>query len=255
MNPLLFLQRKKSVPAVPYSAIASTYDDLMSHVDYRSWAGYLEKLIARFGNSGCRIVDGCCGTGKMMFELSRKGYAVCGFDLSLEMIRQTGQNGVFSLWQGDLKKLSLKPNWDVFLCLYDSVQYLSVSELDSVFNEVSRCLVSEGLFIFDIVTERHVLKYWANYTETVHFKNREILRQSWYDRPKKMLHTLFDVTEDEGRAVYQECHRQSVFSLSEIEDCIRRSRFALVGMFEDFGFQSGGKTSDRIHFVLRRESI
>jgi ubiquinone/menaquinone biosynthesis C-methylase UbiE len=255
MNPLSFLQKKKSAPVIPYSAIAFAYDDLMCHVNYRSWAGYLDKLIARFGNGGRRIVDGCCGTGKMMVELSRKEYAVCGFDLSLEMLHQAGRNGLFSLWQGDLKNLSLKPNWDVFLCLYDSIQYLSVSELDSVFNQVSRCLLPEGVFIFDIVTEHHVLKYWANYTESMHFRDQEILRQSWYNRPKKMLHTVFEVTEDKGRAGYQEHHRQSVFTLSEIEDCIRQSRFELVGMFEDFGFQPGEKTSDRIHFVLRKESF
>ncbi len=255
MNPLSFLQKKKSVPVIPYSTIASGYDDLMSHVDYGSWAGYLNRLIKRFGKGGRNIVDGCCGTAKMMVELSRKGYAVSGFDLSMEMLHQAGRNGVFSFWQGDLKKLSLKPNWDVFLCLYDSVQYLSISELDSVFNEVSRCLVSGGLFIFDIVTEHHVLKYWADYTETVHFGSQEILRQSWYDRSKKMLHTIFDVTEDGDSAVYQEHHRQSVFPLSEIEDCIRRSSFAFLGLFEDFGFQPGKETSDRVHFVLRKESI
>lgn len=253
MNPLSFLQRKKTAPVIPYSAIASGYDDLMSHVDYGSWADYLDRLIKRFGKRSRNIVDGCCGTGKMVVELSRKGYEVFGFDLSLEMLHQAGRNSAFFFWQGDLKKLSLKPNWDVFLCLYDSVQYLSVSEIDSVLNEVNRCLVLGGLFIFDIVTEHHVLKYWADYTETMHFRNHEILRQSWYDRPKKILHTVFDVTKD--GAVYQEHHRQSVFSLSEIEDCIRQSKFVLLGMFEDFDFQSGKKTSDRIHFVLRKGSI
>ena len=255
MNRLSFLQKKRSAPAVPYSAIASGYDDLMSHVDYRSWAGYLDKLIKRFGKGGRRIVDGCCGTGKIMLELSRKGYAVSGFDLSSEMIRQAGGNGEFTLWRGDIKNLSLKPDWDVFLCLYDSFQYLSVTELDSVFDEVSRCLTPEGLFIFDIVTEHHVLKYWADYTEVMHSRNQEILRQSWYDKPKKILHTVFEVTESGDRAVYQEHHQQSVFSLSEIEECIRRSEFVLLGTFEDFSFQPGRSMSDRIHFVLRKGSF
>ena len=255
MNPLSFLHKRKSIPVVPYSIIASGYDDLMSHVDYRLWAGYLDNLIKRFGKGGRGIVDGCCGTGKMIFELSKKGYMVCGFDLSSEMIHRAGGNGEFLLWQGNLKNLSLKPDWDVFLCLYDSIQYLSIMELDSVFNEVSRCLNPEGLFIFDIVTEHHILKYWADYTEVMHFQNQEILRQSWYDKSKKILHTVFEVTGNRDCTVYQEHHRQSVFSLSEIEDCIRRSRFSLLGMFGDFDFQPGERTSDRIHFVLRKESF
>ncbi len=255
MNPLSFLKKKKSAPVVPYSAIASGYDDLMSHVDYRSWAGYLEKLFKRFGKGGRRIVDGCCGTGKMMVELSRKGYAVCGFDISSEMIRNAGKNGEFSLWQGDLKYLSLRPDWDVFLCLYDSIQYLSVKELDSVLSEVSRCLKPEGLFIFDIVTEHHVLKYWADFTEVMYSRNQEILRQSWYDKPKKILHTVFEVTESVDHTVYQEHHQQSVFSLSEIEERVQQSEFSLLDVFEDFSFQPGKNTSDRIHFVLRKESF
>jgi SAM-dependent methyltransferase len=255
MNPLSFLPKKKSTPVIPYSAIASGYDDLMSHVDYRSWAGYLDKLIKCFGKAGNRIVDSCCGTGKLMFELSQKGYAVCGFDLSSEMIRQSGGNGEFLLWQGDLKNLSLKPGWDVFLCLYDSVQYLSSTDLDSVFNEVIQCLTPDGLFIFDIVTEHHVLKYWADYAEVMHFRNQEIMRRSWYDKTKKILHTVFEVTESGDHTVCQEHHQQSIFTLSEIEECVQRSGFIHMGKFEDFSFQPGQNRSDRIHFVLRKESF
>ena len=151
-----------------------------------------------------------------------------------------------------MRNLSLKCNWDAFLCLYDSIQYISKTEIDRILSEVSQCLFPKGLFIFDMVTEFHVLKYWSDFTEIKDFGEKEILRQSWYNKKKKIQHTVFTVTDRKDQTVYREHHKQHIYVLADIEEKINQSNFVLLGMFQDFSFKPGQNRSDRIHFVLRK---
>lgn len=241
--------------ASPYSVIAPHYDQLMDHVNYASWADFIVRILNRFGNRNHRIVDGGCGTGKMVQELAKKGYRVCGFDLSLEMIRHAGGKGKLLLWKGDIKNLSLKCNWNVFLCLYDSIQYAPKTEIDTILTEVSRCLMPAGLFIFDVVTEYHVLKYWADFTETRRFRGKTVIRQSWYDKIRQIQYTEFTVTDKKNRTVYREHHKQHIYDLADMEKRIHRSDFDLLEILQDFSFKPAQNRSDRIHFVLRKEHV
>jgi SAM-dependent methyltransferase len=237
----------------PYSRLAPLYDRVMDHVDYDGWADYIVSLFATYKREPRRIVDGGCGTGTMALALERRGYDVVGFDRSEEMIRIARSKVSVPFWQGDLKAIGLSGTWDAFLCLYDTLQYLESTSLDAVCSEVWSVLADAGLFVFDVVTEAHVLRYWADYTERDRGNGWEIMRKSWYDRRKRCQHTEFHIVLSATQKDFRESHQQRIYALDDLEHIVRGNGFKLLGRLDGFTTQPADETSDRVHFVLQKE--
>jgi len=245
-------RRVEEVP--PYTRLAAVYDRMMDHVDYGEWAGYIEKLFNEFGRGIHRVVDGGCGTGSLVLALEKRGCWVAGFDFSLEMIRMACRKSRIPFWRGDLRTISLSGGWDAFLCLYDTIQYLTTEEIRLMFSGVGSVLAEGGLFIWDAVTENHVLKYWTHYTEKDRGNGWETMRRSWYDRRVRCQHTEFELFSLSDRKVYREHHLQRIYRLEEMERIAEESGLKLVGRFRGFTLNPGDEESDRVHFVLRKEA-
>ena len=70
-----------------YSAISECYDALNSHIDYESYASFLNREIRAGGVSdGSIVLDLACGTGNITLPLLKCGYDMIGVDLSGEML-------------------------------------------------------------------------------------------------------------------------------------------------------------------------
>ena len=246
---------RRVVDGPVYGRLAAVYDRVMDHVDYEAWADYLVQLFDAYGRNIRRVVDGGCGTGSMVCALEKRGYRVAGFDQSWEMIRRAREKTRAPLWQGDVRDISVRRKWDAFLCLYDTMQYLTLEEMGGVFVDVRDILVGGGLVVFDVVTEEHVLRYWSDYVESVASDGWEVVRRSWYERRKRWQHTEFEMVSLVEKRVYREHHRQRVYRLDELERVTKRSGLELVGRFRDFTLKPADETSDRVHFVLRRGSL
>ncbi|RMG69283.1 MAG: class I SAM-dependent methyltransferase, partial [Calditrichaeota bacterium] len=74
------------IRVAPYSVLADIYDRMMAHVNYKRWAFYLEAIFRREGIRAGNLLDIGCGTGKLVWELHRRGWSVAGCDPSPEMI-------------------------------------------------------------------------------------------------------------------------------------------------------------------------
>lgn len=236
-----------------YSHFARVYDRVMNHVDYDQWANFISRIFDLFGNGGRRIVDGGCGTATLMLFLRKKGFSVAGFDLSYDMVREARKKGGVKLWQGDLREISLRGGWDGFICIYDSIQYLNITEIKNLFNEVKKILARGGLFVFDVVTHNHVMKYWFNYSEQTETESGDVFRRSWYEVHKRILHTEVEIYSNEEKKIYCEHHIQYIYPLVTFEEAAEESGMRLVGMFDGISLRSGNENSDRVHFVFCRE--
>ena len=220
------LHRAEETP--PYTYLACVYDRLMDHVDYAAWAEYIGVLFDHFGRNVRRVVDGGCGTGSMTRALMKKGYRVAGFDRSFDMIQRARPKMRIPFWQGDLRAIALSEEWDAVLCLYDTIQYLTPEGVECMLSDAMGILVDGGLVVFDAVTERHVLKYWACYTERDRAEGWEFLRRSWYDGKRRLQHTEFALSSARTGKVFKEHHIQKVYRLEELERIVEESGFSLI---------------------------
>ncbi|MBI4531964.1 MAG: methyltransferase domain-containing protein [Candidatus Latescibacteria bacterium] len=255
-----FLKRLKKIHVEPYSRIAEIYDAVMRHVNYPQWADYIESLFRRHAPVvPVNLLDVACGTGTLACELTLRGYSVVGVDASETMIQQArvkavrqGVNGHFTrLRMTDLGDLG---QFDAILCLYDSINYLCVPEdVEATLLNIYRLLRSDGLFIFDICTERNSLLYFRDWTERERTDRAEYVRHSSYDPKTRTQTNRFDIHFTGEEATIVETHRQRIYAEKELRRFIARTSFTVVAAYDGFSFNPASEeTSDRIHFVLQK---
>jgi SAM-dependent methyltransferase len=238
----------------PYDELANIYDNVMHHVHYRRWAGYLERLFSYHNAPLVNLIDLSCGTGKHLRSLKKKGRNIYGSDLSLSMLRVAKNR--YSLKKtpficADFSAVPFKNDFfDVVLILYDSINYvIDDNLLHKLFGQVKNLLKDDGLFIFDVVTPFACEEFFLNYTEADSFKGVETNRHSWYRSDQQMQYNEFIIKRNGN--VYTELHQQKIRKNSEWEEIIRKNNFELIHAFNNFTFVEATPYSERVHFVCQ----
>ena len=247
--------------SAPYETLANIYDHVMQHVNYRSWAMYIKSIHSRYDTKPASVVDLACGTGNLTFELERLGYDVVGIDKSPAMIATAREKGIAnesgsSFHVADLCKLTDidgLEEFDTAVCAYDSFNYLlTTADALRACEQVFRILVPNGLFIFDVCTERNSLRYFDDVRDSGEGPGFSYKRHSYYDRKRNLQYNHFSIELDSGPGVHEETHTQHIYSWSDLQLILEACPFELLGAFSGFTFNKGSARSDRVHFVLRR---
>jgi SAM-dependent methyltransferase len=108
-----------------------------------------------------RILDLCCGQGRHLLDLTRRGFDVVGVDLSERMLSKcraaaSGQGLQPRLIQADMRELPFDSEFDAVISMWDSFGYLeSVAEDQKALDAVSRALKPGGKLLLDYLHHRN----------------------------------------------------------------------------------------------------
>jgi ubiquinone/menaquinone biosynthesis C-methylase UbiE len=108
-----------------FAGTACYYDLIYWFKDYETEAGRLQELIHREHPAAETLLDVACGTGEHARFLSR-AYRVDGVDIEPEFVRIAGAkipSGSFRV--ADMSDFDLGARYDVLLCLFSSIGYLT----------------------------------------------------------------------------------------------------------------------------------
>lgn len=134
----------------PYKNIAEDYDKLIGP---REEVKFLLKLVKKSCPRARSILELGCGTGTLLKNFATT-HAVSGLDYSSPMLKKARRvipGGKF--YQGDMTTFHIGRNFDLILCLFNSLNHLqSYAEWIKTFKQVRGHLAANGTFIFDINT-------------------------------------------------------------------------------------------------------
>ena len=105
---------------------------------------------------GARVMDLCCGMGRHLIELTRRGYDVVGVDLSEFMLAKLGEyaakEGIQpTLVRSDMREIDFNSEFDAVINMATAFGYLeSDEENEKVIHAVSRALKPGGRFLIDV---------------------------------------------------------------------------------------------------------
>jgi ubiquinone/menaquinone biosynthesis C-methylase UbiE len=139
-----------------YDAFAWLYNLEWAHFGNNIFPG-LKIIAGKKLPDGAKILDLCCGTGQLARVLTEKGYSVTGIDGSEEMLRYARENAPEAEFiVSDARAFQLPPEYNAVLSTFDALNHvMTIEELGKVFKNVNKCLVSGGVFIFDMTTKYH----------------------------------------------------------------------------------------------------
>lgn len=138
-----------------YESLADCYDRLTEDVDYRQFADRYEQAFSADGGEFHLLLDLCCGTGSLSFEMSGRGYEIIGVDASERMLmharEKCGALPVPPLFlQQDAAELDLYGTVDAAFCSLEGINYLSPDTLDRLLQRLFLFIRPGGLFLFDL---------------------------------------------------------------------------------------------------------
>lgn len=250
---------EKVIAVKPYEALASIYDQVMIHVNYKYWAQYIQALLEKYAGGAHWIVDLSCGTGSCCAFLHQLGYKITGMDASPSMIRQARRKNyppavAESLFCGDMMRPYLHRRPPVMISLYDSMNYL----LDDrhwqwCLTNVYDSLEDGGLFIFDVSTIYNSQHDFCAYHEEQSVAGGWYSRHSTFNRENQLQRNNFRIKlAGQTKVIYEEMHVQVIRSLSNVIDFINASPLELVAAFKDFSFEPFTERCERVHFITAK---
>lgn len=239
----------------PYEALAAVYDEWTAASEHERWARFADHRFRRDGAH--RVLDVCCGSGRMTAALQRLGYTVEGIDGSAAMLERAAArvSPGTPLHHMVLPGPPLAPgDFDAAVCCFDSVNYFVDEGLPGLLSFVAGSLRPGASFVFDVNTPHKLRDVFANshYGDDVgEFAYVWRNRMDPQRRLVRFLITLFTRAGD-CFARAEEEHVQQWFSNDELHGAATASGFEVVEVVDDYGEAAPGPTSLRQTWVLRR---
>lgn len=203
------------------------------------------------------VLDLCCGGGRHLRPLREQSVDAYGVDLSAPLLEEARRRaagvdrGRFA--RADMRALPFGPCFGAVLSFFTSFGYFeNESENDRVLAEVSRVLVSGGIFMLDLMDRETTVRDLI--PESQRQEGDQFLRERrWITPDGRRVEKESRLSSDSDRAVSFESVR--LFGFEEIQ-----TRFAEAGLeiLEAWGSFSGepyrsGK-NPRMILVARKES-
>jgi 2-polyprenyl-3-methyl-5-hydroxy-6-metoxy-1,4-benzoquinol methylase len=111
-------------------------------------------------NKDIEILDLGCGPGLYASRLAKRGYSVTGIDYSKRSINyaqeQTEENklDINYIYQ-DYLTMEFEAEFDVIMLIYCDLGALTNEERDELLEKIYRALKPDGIFIFDVFTDKN----------------------------------------------------------------------------------------------------
>jgi SAM-dependent methyltransferase len=141
-----------------YEKFGRFYDAVMG--DRAESAAFIHRLIQNQKPGAKTLLELACGTGSVLRHLA-KHYEVSGLDISPEMLSVARKKlPEARFYQASMAPFELGEKFDVIICVFDSINHiLSFADWRRVFRSAARHLTDDGLFLFDINTERKLQRH------------------------------------------------------------------------------------------------
>lgn len=270
----------------PYQAFARIFDEIMQEVPYVEWVDVALERAAWAGvdvEGKLTILDACCGTGNVSWELARRGHTVTGTDLSEAMLtqartKQANHDGVQAprFVQADVRRPQPEGPYDLVTCLFDSLNYLPTeADLGAAFRAIAQALRPGGLFCFDVNSPARLR---AIPDETVTFEGQDysLIWQNRYlsrERCWEIRLTGFVLDTSETTAPpdisavaegppesvtpqvfrrFDEVHREYGYSMRQIANCLTLAGLDSLAVWEGYSGERATRTSDRYFYLVRK---
>jgi SAM-dependent methyltransferase len=221
------------------------YDLLYEDKKYEEECDYLEHLFERFSpHKVVSIRDVACGTGRHAIPLAERGYYVHASDISSYMVevararlRRAAKAERVHLATGDMRHIAGGKKFDVALCMFASLGYLSrTGDILDALGSIRRSLKPGGLLIFDIWNGIAVLTVKpSTRTKTIRKSSRTITRKATptLDSINNLCKVEYNIsiTDEEGnKEKFQETHVMRYFFPQELRDLLTFGAYELLSL-------------------------
>ena len=229
-----------------FTDLARFYDPIMREVDYDRWLVVSTVVAELCGRQDFKHIDLACGTGHLLKRLIQHGWDSVGIDVSHAMLREARKGPLKSrVAAADLCRLPFGPRFDYATCIFDSLNFLlDVEHLRSALRATSNQLLDDGVFYFDVITERMVTEHFADMKWTEDNGKFSTTWEGTFDRATAIADIRIRVNTGPVTLV-----RERVYTGSEIRDALRDAGLILLAEVDAESWREPTYRTTRIDMV------
>jgi SAM-dependent methyltransferase len=214
-------------------------------------------------NKNAKILELCCGTGRLTIPIAKDGYDISGVDNSSSMLEQAkvkaSEAGVaIDFIEADIRTLDLPDTYDLIFIPFNSIHHLYKNEdLFKVFTAVKNHLKEGGLFLLDCFNpniqfivegekeQQEIAKYTTNDGREVLIK--QIMR---YESTTQMNRIEWHYYINGAFDSIQNLDMRLFFP-QELDAYLKQNGFRILHKFGSFEAAAFTDTSDKQIFVCQ----
>lgn len=233
-------------PRDTFSDLARFYDPIMREVDYDRWLVVSTVVAELCGRNPFKHIDLACGTGHLLKRLIQHGWDSVGIDVSHAMLLEA-RKGPFKsrVAAADLCHLPFGPRFDYATCIFDSLNFLlDIEDFRSAMRATSDLLLDDGVFYFDMITERMVTEHFADMKWTEDNGRFSTTWEGTFDRATAIADIRIRINTGPVTLV-----RERVYTGSEIRDALRDAGLVLLAEVDAKSWREPTYRTTRIDMV------
>ena len=237
---------------------AGIYDGMNTSLDdlkfYKRW---MPK------NQDARILELCCGTGRLTLPLAKEGYKISGVDITASMLEHakakvTEEGLDIDFILADIRNLELPEQYDLIFIPFNSIHHLYKNQdLFQALSAVKRHLKEGGLFLFDCFNpnlgyiaegekeQREIASFTTEDGREVMIRERmryesenQINRIEWHYYINRKFHSIQNLD-------------MRLYFPQELDTYLETNGFTILHKFGGFGEEVFNENSEKQIFVCR----
>ncbi len=232
-----------------------SYEEYFAGLDVRKEGDFLVEKLGL--EPGMKVLDLCCGQGRHVVELARRGLRVVGQDLSESLLscarEAAAAAGVaVELVRRDMREIAWTGEFDAAVSLFTAFGYFeSDAENFRVLERVAGALKPGGRFCLEIGSYPRLMRNWQARgwmrarDGLVCLDDRKL---DWLAGTQSAERTLI---EPDGTRKTQ-TYRFRLFAPHEIVEWLHRAGFETTALFGDFNGAAFGFGSARLIVIARK---
>lgn len=238
---------------------ANVYDGMNTDLtDLKFYKKWMPK------NKDARILELCCGTGRLTLPIAKDGYNISGVDITSSMLKKAkvkaSESGLdVEFIEADIRTLELPEKYDLIFIPFNSIHHLYKNgDLFQTFNVVKNHLKENGLFLLDCynpniqyITEgekeqKKIAEYKTKDGRNVLIKQKmryenkaQINRIEWY----YYINNEFDSIQNLD---------MRLFFPQELDSYLEQNGFTIIHKFGNFKEEEFNDSSEKQIFVCNK---
>jgi SAM-dependent methyltransferase len=237
-----------------FSTVAEIYD----RINESAYIPYAEMLEQEFSECEIKVnevLDLGCGTGGITAVLADKGFDMVALDISPEMLnfareKNFGKNTL--LLCQDMREFELYGTVQAVFSSFDCLNYITdKKDLKRVFSLVHNYLEPNGLFIFDVNTEKRYQETFRNNFVYEFEDSLTVWQSEWNEKTKKCEFLIDMFSELENGDYFRSTEEQTQKFHSEEDILAAATGFELLKKSGGKGFD-GCEPDEKTYYVFKR---
>ena len=183
-----------------------------------------------------RILDACCGLGRIAVELALCGLKVTGVDLMKQFLLTAKETALaegvqLELLQEDMRFFSRPDYFDVAINCYNSFGYCeSKADDNKILLQIFESLKPNGIFLLECISRETAIRYFTD-GEWFTRAGKTVLTQFSVEGAWEGLRSKWILIDNKDNSRIEHCFVQRLYSAAELRDTLKNIGFSNVNVF------------------------